>query len=105
MKINGKGIYGSEPVAPYSAGNIYFTKSKTTKTLYAFWLSEKDMVNLPSNVSFPVNNIKQVKKVSLLGSVQKLKWDYKNGLLSIKTPDALQKSTALKYSGTFVLEY
>jgi alpha-L-fucosidase len=105
MKINGKGIYGSEPVAPYSAGNIYFTKSKTKKTLYAFWLSEKDMVNLPASISFPVNNIKQPKKVSLLGSVQKLKWDYKNGLLSIKTPDALQKSTALKYSGTFVLEY
>ncbi|QEC79696.1 alpha-L-fucosidase [Mucilaginibacter ginsenosidivorax] len=105
IKINGRGIYGSEPVAPYSAGNVYFTKSKTTKTLYAFWLSEKDMVNLPANVSFPVDNIKQIKKVSLMGSIKKLKWDYKNGLLSIKIPDDLQKSAALKYSGTFELEY
>ena len=28
MKINGEGIYASRPVAPYSAGNIYFTRSK-----------------------------------------------------------------------------
>jgi alpha-L-fucosidase len=56
-------------------------------------------------VSFPVNNIKQVKKVSLLGSAQKLKWSYKNGQLNIQIPGALQKSAALKYSGTFVLAY
>jgi alpha-L-fucosidase len=105
VKINAVGIYGSEPVAPYSAGNIYFTRSKTSKTLYAFWLSENDNVNLPSMVSFPVNNIKQVKKVNLLGSAQKLKWDYKNGQLNIQIPGALQKSAALKYSGTFVLAY
>jgi alpha-L-fucosidase len=105
MKINSKGIYGSEPVAPYSAGNIYFTKSKNQKAVYAFWLSEKAGVNLPASVSFAVNNIKQLKKVSLLGSTQKLKWQYQNGLLSIQIPDALQKSTSLKYSGTFELEY
>jgi alpha-L-fucosidase len=105
IKINGKGIYGSEPVAPYSAGNIYFTKSKTTKTLYAFWLSEKETVSLPADVTIPVNNIETLKKVSLLGSVQKRKWNYKNGLLSIKIPRALQKSTTLKYSCAFVLKY
>lgn len=105
IKINGQGIYGSEPVAPYSIGNIYFTKSKTKKTLYAFWLSDKDNVNLPARVSFPVDDIKQLKKVSLLGSAQKLKWRYQNGQLNIQIPDALQKSISLKYSDTFVLEY
>lgn len=105
MKINGKGIYGSEPLSPYSAGNIYFTKSKTTKTLYAFWLSEKDIVTLPPKVSFPVNNIQRLKKVSLLGGDQKLKWTYQNGQLTIQIPDSLQKDNTLKYSDTFALEY
>ncbi|MFS2185792.1 alpha-L-fucosidase [Mucilaginibacter sp. Mucisp84] len=105
MKINEKGIYASEPVIPYSVGNIYFTRSKTKNTLYAFWLSEKDNVTLPAEVSFPVNNIKRIKKVSLLGNAEKLKWAYQNGQLSIQIPKSLQKSSILKYSDTFELEY
>ena len=105
MMINEKGIYASEPVIPYSVGNIYFTRSKTENTLYAFWLSEKDNVTLPAEVSFPVNNIKRIKKVSLLGNAEKLKWAYQNGQLSIQIPKSLQKSSKLKYSDTFELEY
>lgn len=105
MKINGEGINSSVPVAPYSAGNIYFTKSKSKQKVYAFWLFDKDTLNLPASVSLPVNIIKEPKKVHLLGYPKKLKWLYKNGNVIIQIPVSLQNSNMLKYSDAFVLEY
>jgi alpha-L-fucosidase len=74
MQINGEGIYATRAVAPYSSGNTYYTKAKNSSTIYAFLLSDQDKVVLPATVSIELDNIHAVKKVTLLGRKQPLKW-------------------------------
>lgn len=101
MKINEEGIHGSVPVSPYSDKNVYFTKAKSKPFVYAYFLSEKDEVTLPATVSFPVQDVKKIKSVSLLGSKDKLKWTFSNGQLNISVPKQLQQKSGLKYIATF----
>jgi len=105
MQVNGEGIYGSRAVAPYSTGNIYYTKAKDSNTIYAFQLSKEDAVKLPGQVDVVVNDIATVKKVTLLGSKQRLKWTLKGNDLAINIPDALQKQNTLTNTATFKIEY
>jgi alpha-L-fucosidase len=101
MKINGEGIHGSVPVAPYSDKNIYFTKAKNQPSVYAYFLSDSDTVKLPAEVTFPVQDVKKIKTVSLLGTKAKLKWTFSNGQLIIKVPKDIQEKSGLKYIATF----
>ena len=105
MKINGEGIYASQAVAPYSSKNIFFTKAKDKPVLYAFWLSDKDKVNLPASLEIPLNNVSDVKNVRLLGSNIQLKWRYANNALHLQIPAALQRSSGLKQAATFRIEF
>lgn len=101
MKINGEGIHGSIPVAPYSEKNIYFTKAKNKPSLYAYFISDSNEVKLPAEVSFPVQDVKKIRTVSLLGTKDKLKWTFSNGQLIIKVPQKLQQKSGLKYIAAF----
>ncbi|MBW8687765.1 alpha-L-fucosidase [Chitinophaga rhizophila] len=101
MDINGEGIHGSRPVAPYSEKNIYFTQSKDQHSLYAFYTSETDEVKLPAEVTFSVQDVKKVNKVTLLGSKAKLQWTLKDGQLTIRVPKNIQEKNGLKYSAAF----
>lgn len=105
IKINGEGIYASRPVAPYSSGNIYFTKAKDANTVYAFLLSDSDKVRLTPVVSIELKDISAVKKISLLGVKQHLKWKINDGKLAVMIPEALQKESGLLQSATFKIEY
>jgi len=104
MKINSEGIYGTEPIAPYSSGNIYYTKSKTRNRIYAFYLSDEEAVKLPANLEIPIKNIGKIKRVTLLGNNEKIKWK--------KTGDGIQLSSitassyaALKHAACFAIDY
>lgn len=105
MKINGEGIYNSRSVAPYAFKNIYYTKAKEQPTVYAFYLSEKDQVNLPATVEIPLDQVAKVKKVNLLGRSEKLKWQYQNNKLLVQVPAGLRNNNNLKQAATFKIEY
>ncbi|MGZ3754705.1 MAG: alpha-L-fucosidase [Mucilaginibacter sp.] len=105
MQANGEGIYGSRPVAPYSTGNIYYTKAKNSNSIYAFMLPGKDEVVLPPTVTIVVNDVAAIKKVTLLGSTQKLKWKLDGNNLLVTIPQALQKSSGLLHSATFKIQW
>jgi alpha-L-fucosidase len=102
IKINGEGIYNSKSVAPYSTGNIYYTKAKNDKAIYAFVLSDQEKVVLPATITVKVN---KPKKVTLLGSNQHLKWKQINDEIQITIPASLQQNSGLNEVAGFKIEY
>lgn len=104
MKINSEGIYNTEPIAPYSAGDVYYTKSKTGKRIFAFLLSQNDEVKFPENIDIPLKDIKKVKKVTLLGSKQKIRWKSSGTGIRLNNVTAAN-GTALKHAACFAIDY
>ena len=102
MKINGEGIYSSKSVAPYSTGNIYYTKAKNDKAIYAFMLADQNIVVLPATITVKVN---KPKKVTLLGSKQHLKWKQQGDGIVISIPAGLQQNSGLNEAACFKMEY
>jgi alpha-L-fucosidase len=104
MKINGEGIYNSRAVAPYSFGNIYYTKNKDKNRIYAFVLAEKENVNLPRTLNIPLRDIMNVKNVKMLGSVQKLKWKNSADGIQLTIPVSAN-NIGLKQAACFTIDY
>jgi alpha-L-fucosidase len=105
MKINGEGIFSSVAVAPYSDANIYYTKSKSSNTIYAFLLSGKDTVVLGPHTSFHLQNMEKVKKISLLGINKNLKWRNTGDSLTVDIPVSLRSNNGLAYAAVFKIQY
>ncbi|AMR33586.1 alpha-L-fucosidase [Mucilaginibacter sp. PAMC 26640] len=105
MNVNGEGIYGSKSIAPYSTGNIYYTKAKNTNTVYAFLLAQDNMVKFDKTVTVKLNDIKKVKKVSLLGFKDKIKWQLTNDDLVLQIPASVQNNRTTASAATFKIEY
>lgn len=105
IKINGEGIYGSRSIAPYSVNNIYFTQSKNQKAIYAYLLSATESVLIPAQLHIKINNLKGIKKVTLLGSTQKIKWKQAADGIELSIPGSLQKNSTLKQAAGFKVEY
>jgi alpha-L-fucosidase len=105
IKINGEGIYGSRSIAPYSDNKIYFTQSKDQKATYAYLLSDNEAVSIPAQLHIKLNNIKGIKKVSLLGSAQKITWKQTADGINLTIPESLQKNSGLKQAAGFKVEY
>jgi alpha-L-fucosidase len=103
MKINGEGIHGSRPVAPYSDKNIYFTQSKDQHSIYAYFVSDSDDVKLPAEVTFNVADVKKISKITLLGTKSKLQWTLKDGQVTVKVPKDLQQQSGLRFAAVFKL--
>jgi alpha-L-fucosidase len=100
MKINGEGIYNTTAVAPYSEGNIYYTKAKNSAALYAFVLADKDEAILSETINLTVGSGK-VKGVTLLGSGRHLKWRNDGDKIIVTMP----KGMALKYAAGVRVDY
>ena len=105
IKVNGEGIYNSNSIAPYSEDNIYYTKSKNSNTTYAFVLSPKDQVALPQSLSFHLKNVKEIKKISLLGAKGKIKWLSDADKVVVTIPADLQANNNLTQAATFKIVY
>lgn len=90
MKINGEGIYNSKPVAPYSSDDVFFTQSKDGSTLYAFYLGNKNEIELPAEIKIRQLTINKKSRIQLLGFKEKLKWSMNGSDALIKIPSALQ---------------
>ena len=105
IKINGEGIYNSTAIAPYSEGNIFYTKAKNTNIIYAFALSEQDKVTLPQTITFHLKDSGKVKKISLLGSNTKLKWRSTTDNVMVTIPASLQSNNGLTQAAGFKIQY
>ncbi|MGZ3944791.1 MAG: alpha-L-fucosidase [Mucilaginibacter sp.] len=105
IKINGEGIYSSKAVAPYSAGDMFFTQTNGGSTEYAFLLSKTNEVTLEPVIRIATGNDKKVKKVTLLGVTQKLKWKQQGGDIEVMIPGALQNHNGLQYAAAFKIAY
>jgi alpha-L-fucosidase len=105
IKINGEGIYGSVSIAPYSEGNVFYTKSKNSNTIYAFVLPGKDSLILPQSLTFHLPDVKKAKKVSLLGVSKKLEWISAGDGIEVKILKNLQEKSGLNYAATFKIQY
>jgi len=98
MKINGEGIYYSKPIVPYSSDNIFFTQSKDGKNMYAFYLSDKEDVVLPSQIKINNLSINKKSKIQVLGFTEKLKWAQEGENLIINIPTKMQNKNVAKYA-------
>ncbi len=103
MEVNSEAIYGTRPwsvygegpsmsiepekgkysgikdVRPYLDGDLRFTKKDNT--LYVF-----NMMPIKDDVKIESIGAQKVKSVKILGSKEKVKWNQKDGLLTIKKP-------------------
>lgn len=105
IKVNGEGIYNSASVAPYSEGNIFYTKAGKSNTIYAFVTSAKDEVTLPANITLHLQDISKVKSIVLLGSGKKIKWTADKGTINITVPNSLQTNNGLTQAAVFKVQY
>ena len=101
MKINAEGIYNSKPVSPYSCGNVFLTQSKDEKSIYAFYLSGREDVQLMQQVTINKLAVKPTSKIVLLGSQQPLKWKQDGNNLIITIPPKLVGTVIGKYAVGF----
>lgn len=104
MQLNGEGIYNSRSVAPYSSGNIYYTRSKNKNRIYAFVLADGEVVSLPAALSIPLTKLGKVAKVALLGSKAKVKWTANGDGISITETGGIN-AAKYKHAVCFVIDY
>lgn len=101
MKINGGAIHGSKPLAPYESGNVYYTQTHDEKTQYAFFLSDKDEVELPAQLVLQKFAAPAKARINLLGNAKNLKWKTVNGNTTIEIPAQIRKAWKGKYAAVF----
>lgn len=102
IKINGEGIYNSRAVAPYSNGNVFYTKSKDKKVAYAFVLPEGEQGD---NVTINIEGMGKPKQVLLMGGKQKVKWKASANGIVVSNYKALYQQASLKEAAGFKIVY
>lgn len=102
--VNGEGIYGSQPIAPYSSGNVYFTQNRKTKRIHAFYLAEENENILPATVIIKDFSIAKGSKISIFGTSSNLKWMMKGSDLQISIPARLQQHPPGSYAWCFTID-
>lgn len=90
---NGEGIYGTVNAEHYNDGNVWFTKSKDGKTMYAFYAVDDDQ-QLPDVIEWSVN-VPAGKKVRMLHNGQALKCNMADGKVSVRLPRNIDRNASL----------
>jgi len=104
MKINSVGIYQTQPVAPYSSSNIYFTQNKSDKTIYAFYLAEENEKNLPATVIIKNFSLAKGAKISIFATPSNLKWQADGNDIRISIPKKIQEQSLGQYAWCFRIQ-
>jgi alpha-L-fucosidase len=103
LAVNGEAIYGTRPVAPYKDGQVVFTKKGGT--VFAIYLFENETSSLPALISFAGLKPRPGTQVALLGSANLVDWQTDPaGRTSIKLPDSIRQSPAVRYALAFKFE-
>jgi alpha-L-fucosidase len=87
LKVNGKGIYETREREVWKEGDIYFTRSKNHKKVFAFtekWPGKEIII--------PTIAPKKGSKVYLFGYEKPLKWTLTENGVKVEIPDELQSS-------------
>ena len=74
MQVNGEGIYGTVPNDIYESGNWRFTKSRKSKSVYAFYLPAEDETSISTQIMVPELAPPAKSEIYLLGFDRPLKW-------------------------------
>ncbi len=101
MKKNSGAIYDSEPLYPYSSGNMVYTTSSDKKRHYIYILpvEGKEIVELPETIAIDQLSLKKGSIVELMnGSGIKLKWKENGNGFTLSVPETIRKRLHLKYA-------
>ena len=90
MQLNGEGIYGTKPIAPYREENIRFMQKNGY--VYAFYVSGEDDNGIPSKVLVCSLKPDQGSKVYLMGYKKPLKWTPNGAGFNIDIPESVRKA-------------
>lgn len=104
MKGNDQGIYASRPMAPYSAGNIYYTQHKDGKSWYAYYLTNDTPQQLPGEIVLKDLAVPKGSKISLPAINTPLKWKLENGNTILTIPDAVLKKLDTRFAILFKVQ-
>jgi len=103
MNINSEGIYNSQPVAPYSSANTFFTQSKDGKKKYAYYLLE-DTVRTTGSFIIKDFTLPKNARISLAGYKGKISWKINNNSLVIDLPAAQVAKLDEKHAYCFIFQ-
>lgn len=98
ISVNGDAIYSTRAIAPFSEGNLRYTRKKDSNIINAFYLLDEGDSELPSEILIP--SFKPIKggKVSLLGEDQFLDWKSSGKGIIVSIPQNIQKNPPSKYT-------
>jgi alpha-L-fucosidase len=97
MKINQTAVYSTRTIAPYHQGDYYYTRSKDSKIVNVFHLSEGDTYQQPNEYVFQIPENFKVKSISILGHRGKLTWSQHENQVTLKSPNTkLSFSTVIR---------
>lgn len=95
LALNGEAIYATRPAAVCNDGNVWFTKAKDGKTMYAIYALPQGGT-LPESITW--SSFRPKGKVTVLSNGRKLKASVKKGKVTVDIPSGLaQESIALKF--------
>jgi alpha-L-fucosidase len=97
MKVNGEGIYGTRPIAPYKDGQVVFTRKG--HAIYAIYLTKNEGDPFPGRIKFGGVRPKSASQVHLLGFKKPLIWRTEpSGETTIDLPQLVQKSPPCRHA-------
>lgn len=91
MRLNGEAIYNTRTTENYHSGNIFFTRSKDGKTVYAL-LPLKANEPSPSVMEWTENIPAKGSKVVWLETGKKLKWTVSGNKVTVNLPKGVSTS-------------
>ncbi|WP_114791087.1 alpha-L-fucosidase [Niabella yanshanensis] len=89
MDANGEAIYNTRSTAIFQDGNVFFTRSKDSKKMYAL-MPVADGAATPSIIEWSGNIPAKGSTVTLLETRQRLKWSLVNGKVKVVLPSKLK---------------
>lgn len=101
LAVNGNAIYNTRTADKYIDGNIYFTQSKDSATLYVLTIVPEGAA-IPATVEWTGNTPKKGSKMKLLQSGSNVKYTVDGDKVKVMLPEAVQKmnTPALAFSFT-----
>ncbi|MHB1921287.1 MAG: alpha-L-fucosidase [Chitinophagaceae bacterium] len=104
MKVNRSAIYGTHPIQPGQSGKIFFTASRDSTHVFAFYLADSAENKPPAVIT--INNFvpKQGSVINLLGEPMALKWEKQNQGINVFIPVKIQQHPPCAYAWTLRME-
>ncbi len=90
LALNGAAIYKTRTTEKYVDGNVFFTQSKDSVTMYALACLPENTA-LPPTISWTGNTPKKGSKIKLLQTGTNVKWVMNGDTLVITLPASIQK--------------